>query len=112
MNAQLHRHLLMATLSFAAGCNTTPLTTTLQPTALDFALKRARFDMNCPAATGSVLTSETVQPALNGPLMMGTQRAQYTIGVTGCGQRQTVQVICAQGGRWLLYSGRNPLALS
>jgi hypothetical protein len=30
--------------------------------------------------------------------MMGTERAQYTIGVTGCGQRQTIQVICAQGG--------------
>jgi hypothetical protein len=98
MNAQLHRHLPMAALLVAAGCNTTPLTTTLQPTALDYALKRARFDMNCPAATGSVLTSETVQPALNGPLMRGTERAQYTVGVTGCGQRQTVQVICAQGG--------------
>jgi hypothetical protein len=98
MNAKLHRYWPIATLLFAAGCNTTPLTTTLQPTAVDYALKRARFDMNCPEATGSVLTSETVQPALNGPLMMGTERAQYTIGITGCGQRQTVQVICAQGG--------------
>jgi hypothetical protein len=98
MNAQLHRHLSIATLLFAAGCNTTPLTTTLQSTALNYAVKRAQFDMNCPAATGSVLTSETIQPVLNGPMMMGTERAQYTIGVTGCGQRQTVQVICAQGG--------------
>jgi hypothetical protein len=108
MNAQLHRYLSMATLLLAAGCNTTPLTTTLQPTAMDFALKRARFDMNCPTATGSVLTSETVQPALNGPLMMGTQRAQYTIGVTGCGQRQTVQVICAQGGDGCFTANGNP----
>ncbi len=98
MNAKLHRYWTIATLLFSAGCSTTPLTTTLQSTALDFALKRAQFDMNCPAATGSVLTSETVQPVLNGPLMMGTERAQYTIGVTGCGQRQTIQVICAQGG--------------
>ena len=81
-----------------AGCQTTPLTTQLQPMAMDYALKRARFDMNCPAATGSVLSSETVQPVLNGPLMMGNQRAQYTIGVTGCGNRETIQVICAQGG--------------
>jgi hypothetical protein len=98
MNAMLRRYWPIATLPFAAGCSTTPLTTSLQSTAPDYALKRAQFDMNCPTATGSVLTSETVQPVLNGPLMMGTERAQYTIGVTGCGQRQTIQVICAQGG--------------
>jgi hypothetical protein len=96
--AQLHKILPIAALVAAAGCSTTPLTTQLQPTALDFALNRARFDMNCPAATAQVLNSETVQPALNGPLMMGTERAQYTIGVTGCGNRETLQVICAQGG--------------
>ena len=28
----------------------------------------------------------------------GPERAQYTIGVTGCGNRETLQVICAQGG--------------
>jgi len=27
----------------------------------------------------------------------GPERAQYTIGVTGCGQRETLQVLCAQG---------------
>jgi hypothetical protein len=82
-----------------AACNTTPLTTTMQPMAMDFALKRARFEMNCPAATGSVLSSETVQPPSRVLLAnQGPERAQFTIGVTGCGQRQTVVVICAQGG--------------
>jgi len=97
-NAQLRKILPIAALITVSGCSTTPLTTTLQPQALDFALKRARFDLNCPAATAQVLSSETVQPVLNGPLMMGNQRAQYTIGVTGCGNRETLQVICAQGG--------------
>jgi hypothetical protein len=97
-NIQLRKILPIAALLVASGCSTTPLTTTLQPQALDFALKRARFDLNCPAATAQVLSSETVQPVLNGPLMMGNQRAQYTIGVTGCGNRETLQVICAQGG--------------
>jgi hypothetical protein len=96
--AQLSKILPIAALIAVSGCSTTPLTTTLQPQALDFALKRARFDLNCPAATAQVLSSETVQPVLNGPLMMGNQRAQYTIGVTGCGNRETLQVICAQGG--------------
>jgi hypothetical protein len=93
---QLHKVLLGAAMITVAACNTTPLTTTLQPMALDYTLKRARFEMNCPTATGSVLSSETVQPVLNGPLMMGTQRAQFTIGVQGCGQRQTMVTICAQ----------------
>jgi len=95
---QLHKALLAVATLTVAACNTTPLTTTLQPMALDYAVKRARFEMNCPTATASVLSSETVQPVLNGPLMMGTQRAQFTIGVQGCGQRQTMVAICAQGG--------------
>lgn len=82
-----------------SGCNTTPLTTTLQPMATDFALKRGRFDLNCPTATASVLSSETVQPPARALMInQGPERAQYTIGVTGCGQRETLQVLCAQGG--------------
>lgn len=89
----------VAALVGISGCNTTPLTTTLQPMAIDFALKRARFDMNCPTATASVLSSETVQPPARALMInQGPERAQYTIGVTGCGQRQTLQVLCAQGG--------------
>lgn len=98
MKNHTHKLLSIAAMAALAGCSTVPLTTTLQPQAMEYALKRARFDMNCPAATGTVLSSETLQPVLNGPLMMGTERAQYTIGVTGCGNRETLVVICAQGG--------------
>jgi hypothetical protein len=98
MKALLSVMITIAALISVSACSTTPLTTQLQPMAMSYALQRARFAMNCPAATGTVLSSETVQPALNGPLMMGTQRAQYTIGVSGCGQRQTMVVLCAQGG--------------
>jgi hypothetical protein len=96
---QLLWMLPVAALLGISGCNTTPLTTTLQPMAIDFALKRARFDMNCPTATASVLSSETIQPPARALMInQGPERAQYTIGVTGCGQRQTLQVLCAQGG--------------
>jgi hypothetical protein len=82
-----------------AACSTTPLTTTLQPTAMDYALKRARFEMNCPSATGSVLSSETIQPPARALMVnQGPERAQYTIGVSGCDQRKTIVVLCAQGG--------------
>ena len=97
MRPLLHKIWPAAAMITAAACSTTPLTTSLQPMAMDYTLKRARFEMNCPTATGSVLSSETVQPVLNGPLMMGTERAQFTSGIQGCGQRQTMVTICAQG---------------
>jgi hypothetical protein len=108
MKTLLRMMMPLAVLVTVSACNTTPLTTQLQPQALSFALQRARFQMNCPAATGTVLSSETIQPVLNGPMMMGNERAQYTIGVTGCGQRQTLVVICAQGGNGCFAAdGRN-----
>jgi len=96
---QLLWMLPVAALLGISGCNTTPLTTTLQPMATDYALQRGRFDLNCPAATASVLSSETIQPPARALMINeGPERAQYTIGVTGCDKRETLQVICAQGG--------------
>jgi hypothetical protein len=69
-----------------------------QAAALDTALNRARFTMNCPGATGQVLSREVVQPVINMPRAGGIERAQYTIGIAGCGQRMTTVVICAEGG--------------
>jgi hypothetical protein len=69
-----------------------------QATALETALSRARFEMNCPDANGEVLSSEVVQPALQGPYVAGIQRAEYTIGVAGCGERNTYVVACPEGG--------------
>jgi len=97
MNTRLHWILPIAALAALAGCNSTPLTTTKQPLALDFAVKRARFEMNCPGATASVLSSEVIQPPNVGIRFQGVERAQFTIGVAGCGQRETMIVICADG---------------
>ncbi|MGO8829185.1 MAG: hypothetical protein ACLQAR_05305 [Steroidobacteraceae bacterium] len=96
MKTILRMLLPIAALAAVSGCNTTPLTTQLQPQAVQYALQRARFEMNCPSATAQVLSSDNIQPVLNGPMMMGTERAQYTIGVTGCGSRSELVVICAQ----------------
>jgi len=69
-----------------------------QDKALQTALTRARFEMNCPDANGQVLSSEVVQPALQGPAVAGIQRAEFTVGVAGCGQRKTYVVACPEGG--------------
>ncbi|MBX3028318.1 cysteine rich repeat-containing protein [bacterium] len=61
------------------------------------ALQRARFDMNCPTATATVLSSDFIQPAIQGPWVQGLQRLEYTVGVEGCGERTTVVVMCQEG---------------
>lgn len=68
-----------------------------QPTAVAAALQRGRFDLNCPTATGTVLSSDFIQPAIQGPWVEGLTRVEYTVGVEGCGQRTTYIVICQEG---------------
>src|SRR5262245_54963119 len=60
-----------------------------QGAAMEAALQRGRFDLNCPSATATVLSSDYLQPAVQGPWVRGLQRAEYTVGVEGCNQRTT-----------------------
>jgi hypothetical protein len=71
-----------------------------QGMAVQTALNRARFDMNCSSATGQVLSTNVSQPAIQGTFRSayGVQRFEYTVGVAGCGQRRTYIVVCPQGG--------------
>ena len=81
--------------------------------AMQTAMSRARFEMNCPAATGVVISREVVEPALQatGPFLGGVQgipRAEYTIGAEGCGDRKTYVVICPEGGGGCFAAGPGP----
>ena len=69
-----------------------------QSQAIGIAVKRAQFDMACPSATGEVLSREMVQPAINAPRLGGVERAEYTVGVSGCDKRSTLVVLCPQNG--------------
>ncbi|WPB87530.1 hypothetical protein [Sediminicoccus rosea] len=62
--------------------------------AIRTAEARARFEMNCPAASGSVLSSRVVIPE---DLRRAVDRAEYTVGVAGCGQRGVYIVACPLG---------------
>jgi hypothetical protein len=76
----------------ASGCASgPPFIDTMQPKAIDIAQRRAQFDMNCPDAKGEVLTRQEIQPLVFG----GPLRATYTIGVIGCGQRASIEVLCS-----------------
>ena len=74
----------------------------LEPQAIQTAVDRGKFEMNCPAATGSVISKDMLQPAVQAIRFQGPERAEYTIGVEGCGQRATYLVICPldQSGCW------------
>src|SRR5262245_52928018 len=85
----------------AVGCQTQQqMVQSQQGMAVETALNRARFDMNCSSATGQVLSTNVSQPAIQGTFRSayGVQRFEYTVGVTGCGQRRTYIVVCPQGG--------------
>jgi len=69
--------------------------------------------MNWPNATANVLSDEMIQQQENiGPLAGAPpERAEYTVGVEGCGKRSTYTVICAQGGTGCFAAnpqGNNP----
>lgn len=84
--------------AFAQGCaSQQQQLAARQPAAMDTALQRGRFDLNCPTATGTVLSQDYIQPAIQGPWVNGLTRVEYTIGVAGCNQRTTYVVICQEG---------------
>src|SRR5262245_53953844 len=77
-----------------------------QGMATQTAVNRGQFEMNCPTAEGTVLSREVVQPAIEGPRVGGVQRAEYTVGVAGCGKRMTFVVVCPEGGEGCFAKGQ------
>jgi hypothetical protein len=86
-----------------AGCESTDQQLDAQQQqAVSTAVQRVGFDMNCPSATGQVLSREMVAPV---SVRFGVERAEYTVGVEGCGQRQTIVVVCPQDGSGCFAGG-------
>jgi hypothetical protein len=90
----------------AAGCTTNKqFLDDNQQAAEQTALERGRFELNCPEATPTILSREVVEPAIVGPRTIGFDRAEYTIGVSGCGKRATFVVVCPDGGEGCFAAG-------
>jgi hypothetical protein len=68
------------------------------PSALNTALARGRFELNCPQATGTVLSQKVTY--INGLGMGmyggggGYEWTEYTIGVRGCGKQAVYETMC------------------
>jgi hypothetical protein len=83
--------LVLAGTIFVTACQTEKQTLgDEQGTAMSAAVRRGQFELSCPTATGTVLSSNVLQPVL----WNGVERAEYTIGVQGCGRRATYISIC------------------
>jgi hypothetical protein len=90
----------------SAGCQTqAQLVDSMEPDAVHVAQRRGAFEMNCPAATATVLSKEMIQSPIMNPRFAPPQRAEYTVGVAGCGQRSTYMVVCADGGTGCMAVG-------
>ena len=91
---------------FGAGCQSQQqIVDSMQSDAAHVAQRRGAFEMNCPAATAQVLSNEMVQTPIMNPRFAPPQRAEYTVGVSGCGQRATYLVVCAEGGTGCVAAG-------
>lgn len=88
---------LCLVLGVVACASQTKMLNSRKQEAIDTALARGRFDLDCPAATAVVLSQDFIQPAVQGPWVGGLERLEYTIGIEGCNQRTTLIVICQQG---------------
>ena len=93
--------LAFAALILSARCaSQSQILAQTQPTALATAEKRGQFDLGCPEAKGSVLSSDYIQPAIQGGVWMarqGVTRLEYTVGVEGCGKHEVYVVMCQEG---------------
>jgi hypothetical protein len=77
-----------------AGCQSTAqMLASEEGVATQTAVRRGQFELGCPEATGTILSSNMLQPVLWG----GEERAEYTVGVSGCGKRAVYVVVCPQG---------------
>gem|GEM_PF-702633 len=92
------KFLMLFTALTAVGCMTeSQFLASRQPTAMQVAVTRGQSEMNCPSATGEVLSQEFTQ-AVQTPIVQAGYSGLFTIGVTGCGQRRVYQIFCAMKG--------------
>jgi hypothetical protein len=98
--------LALTAVLFMTGCvSQSQFLDSKQYMATQAALSRGQFEMNCREVTPTIISREVVQPALQGVYVNGIQRAEYTIGVSGCGKRATFVVICPEGGEGCFAAG-------
>lgn len=92
-----------------AGCATeAEFLNQTQPAAVNTALSRGRFELNCPDATGSVLSKKMTY--INGVGIgmaggAGYEWGEYTVGVRGCGKSVVYETMCRDSDNCNVFAG-------
>jgi hypothetical protein len=77
------------------------------PSALNTALARGRFELNCPQANGTILSQKVTY--INGLGMGmgggGYEWTEYTIGVRGCGKSAVFETMCRDQDNCNAFAG-------
>jgi hypothetical protein len=95
-----------AALAVIVGCQSQQqMVDEMQSDATQVAKQRGKFELNCPTATAQVLSKEMIQSEIVNPRWAPPQRAEYTVGVSGCDKRATYLVVCAEGGTGCVAAG-------
>jgi hypothetical protein len=86
-------------LLLATGCATSRnILADNQPTAMQIAADRAKFDLPCATPVVKLLSSEmTVPPLGQGQWSKSGRVAKYVIQADGCGKSKTFDVLCQEG---------------
>jgi hypothetical protein len=81
------------------------------PSALNTALARGRFELNCPLASGTVLSQKVTY--INGMGMGmgggGYEWTEYTIGVRGCGKSAVFETMCRDQDNCNAFAGNGQI---
>jgi len=86
------------------GCSEVPVVEALQPHAVRVAQERGASQLECPAATTEVLAKQPIEEATTTGWYQPPHRAQYSIGVSGCGKSATYDVTCNSHGESCIAS--------
>lgn len=82
---------VLLTVAVLGGCmNDQQFLAQNQEAALDATLARAKFELDCPQVSTSVLSSKVTQV----PLYNASNRTEYTIGARGCGRQAVYITYC------------------
>ena len=85
--------LIIGTVTLVSCQSTGQILASEEGVATQTAVRRGQFELGCPEATGTILSSNMLQPVLWG----GEERAEYTVGVSGCDKRAVYVVVCPLG---------------
>jgi hypothetical protein len=107
-------HILASVVSSAmvVGCTSQQESVNImQPEAVQTARQQGSSELNCPGVTAQVLTKNMIQNR-SVATPAAPERAEYPVGVKGCGKVRTYIVICTQGGTGCVIAGSRQSAVT